>query len=68
MKLSIVIYIFVWKNLLPWINAIYGGETVFDPHEFAWMARLNIYIHDGTKVVNCGGTIISKNVVGKATL
>ena len=39
------------------VEAIIGGESVLNPHEFPWMVGVR------TKSGKCGGSIITKNLV-----
>ena len=39
------------------VEAIIGGESVLNPHEFPWMVGVR------TKSGKCGGSVITKNLV-----
>ena len=39
------------------VEAIIGGESVLNPHEFPWVVGVR------TESGKCGGTIITKNLV-----
>ena len=39
------------------VEAIIGGESVLNPHEFPWMVGVR------TKSGKCGGSIITKNLI-----
>ena len=45
------------------VEAIFGGKDVTDPHKYPWMVKVSIWYNDHYKVELCGGSIISKTVV-----
>ena len=48
--------------ILPiFVEAIFGGREVTDPHKYPWLVR--ICSEKGWKTFSCGGSVISKNVI-----
>ena len=48
------------------VDAIFGGEYVTNPHEYPWMVGFESYEVENNQPINiasCGGAIISKNMI-----
>ena len=48
------------------VDAIFGGSYVTNPHEYPWMVEFQSYEVENNQPVNiasCGGAIISENMI-----
>jgi secreted trypsin-like serine protease len=48
------------------VDAIFGGKYVTNPHEYAWMVEFQSYEVENNQPINiasCGGAIISENMI-----
>ena len=56
--------LFTLLFLPTFVQAIFGGQYVTNPHEYPWLARLVTFREpNSTEFHGCGGSIISKNLI-----
>ena len=44
-------------------EAIFGGQNVTDPHKYPWLTKLYIFNESGALPAECGGSILTENVI-----
>ena len=58
--------IFVLLSYPLFVDAIFGGKYVTNPHEYPWMVEFQSYEVENNQPINiasCGGAIISENMI-----
>ena len=62
-----IVSVLTLLSLPLFVEAIFGGKDVTDPHQYPWMVKVSIWYNDRYRAMSfsrgCGGSIISKTVV-----